>query len=97
MTEEQIKAELDEIVEAAMNTVVADTADVEIWITVDEEGDHEVASNQSDAEELFADNTGGNRPRHTIKLSLTVPLPKVIEVAAALPEGPDGSYSIEIK
>jgi hypothetical protein len=93
MTEDQIKAELNEIVEAAL----ANTTEVEIYLVVDSAGDYEVGVNEDDAAERFGENIAGDAVRHMIKMTITVPLPRTIEVAAALPEREDGGYGLEIK
>jgi hypothetical protein len=97
MTEEQIKAQLDEIVEAARTTMAANTAEVEIYLVVDTNGDYEVGVNEDDAPERFSENISGDSIRHMIKMTITVPLPRTIEVTAALPEREDGGYGLEIK
>jgi hypothetical protein len=97
MTEEQIKAGLDEIVEAARAASAANVAEIEIYLVVDTSGDYEVGVNEDDATERFGENIAGDAIRHMIKMTITVPLPRTIEVSAALPEREDGGYGLEIK
>ncbi len=73
------------------------TAEIEIYAVVDRDGDYEVGKDEDEALERYGDNIGAYASRHTIKMSLTVPLPKPIEVSATLPEKEDGGYSLEIK
>jgi hypothetical protein len=97
MTEEQIKAELDTIVEAALSTSSAGTTEIEIYLVVDAGGDYEVGLTDDDATERFGENVGGDSVRHMIKMIITVPLPRTIEVAAAIPEKDGSSYTLDIR
>jgi hypothetical protein len=73
------------------------TAAVEIYIVVDDEGDYEVGRDEDEATERYGDSFSTYMPRRLIKMTVTVPLPRTIEVAAALPEKDDGSYELVIK
>ena len=96
MTEDQIKAGLDEIVQAAMETVAAETADIEIYVVVDSDGDYEVGINDEEATERYGETISASLPRRLIKMTITVPLPRMIEVTAAIPEKDDGSYELVV-
>lgn len=58
---------------------------IEVWVTVDADGDYECGPDAAVADERFEENisdlTGTNGLRR-VKLSVTLPLPKVIEIAA---------------
>ena len=97
MTEDQIKAGLDEIVQAAMETAAAETADIEIYVVVDSDGDYEVGINDEEATERYGETISTSLPRRLIKMTITVPLPRAIEVTAAIPEKDDGSYELIVK
>lgn len=60
---------------------------VEIWVTVDQDGDYECGSDQGVADERFEENIGelaAAAGLRRVKLSVTVPLPRVIEIAAVV-------------
>lgn len=75
-----------------------ETCEVEVWLVVDAPGDYGVGRTEEQALENYEDNIGGNSPRRVVKLTLTVPLPRVQEVRAALPappEPPDAAVRVE--
>ena len=97
MTEEQIKAGLDAIVDAALTTIEAETAEIEVYVVVDGDGDYEVGITDDEASERYGETVSSSLPRHMIKMTITVPLPRTIEVTAAIPAKDDGSYELVIK
>ena len=64
------------------------TAEIEIYIVVDEEGSFEVSDEADDASERYVENYG-MAVRQLTKLVLTVPLPKERVATGTLPEGDD--------
>lgn len=71
--------------------------EIEIYIVVDEDGDYELGKEQDEATERYDENISSLQAKHVIKMTVQVPAPRIIEVAAALPATQDGSYSLEIK
>lgn len=74
-----------------------DFAEVTIAIVVDQDGDFAIAEEPEDATERYGENYGGGLATSLFKLTIKVPKPKAIEVAAtALPDAA-GSYSLRIE
>ena len=63
---------------------MTNTAQVEIFIVVDEDGDFEVANDQELAFERYNDEINGDYATQCFKLNLTIPLPKIIEASAEI-------------
>jgi hypothetical protein len=63
---------------------------VELWLTVDSEGQYEVAFDRDEACEKHADNNGiaGSLAIH--RLALSVPLPQDISATITLPDDATG-------
>lgn len=59
-------------------------ATVEVVVVVSEDGDYVVAKDDDAAQELFDDEVGGYC-RRTVRLTVKVPLPAVIEMAGEAP------------
>lgn len=72
-----------------------ETTEIEIFVAVNEDGAYEVGVDEVEAGERLDENQGGHQ-RHFIKLTLTVPLPKVIEVSGSLPVNASGEYSLTV-
>lgn len=58
------------------------TKQIEVWILIDENGDHEVGPTVEDAGSRWDENVSGGTDvgRRMIKVTLNVPLPKHIEL-----------------
>lgn len=65
---------------------MTEKAEVEIFLIIDENGNYAAGIDQDTAEEAAVDD-GFSAVRHVIRLTLQVPMPKVIDLAADLPEG----------
>jgi hypothetical protein len=57
-----------------------DVVEIEVWVMVDEDGDFEVSK---DADELQAP---AGKASRLLKMTLTVPQPKTVELAAVVSE-----------
>ena len=62
------------------------TDELEVWIVVDSDGDYAAGADQEAAEDNFADNVGGNRPRRAVKVTVNVPPLMVLEAKATFAE-----------
>jgi hypothetical protein len=71
------------------------TAEIEVFVAVNEDGEYEVGIDENEAGERLDENQGGYQ-RRVFALKLTVPLPKPAEVSAVLPER-EGQLSLEIR
>jgi hypothetical protein len=67
-----------------------ETVQVEVWVIVDADGDYAVGSSMDDAGEAFDDNIGGHSPRRAVKVTLTVPKPKAVELVGTVPAEVEG-------
>jgi hypothetical protein len=70
------------------------TAEIEVFVAVNEDGEYEVGVDENEAGERL-DGIGGYQ-RRVFALKLTVPLPKPAEVSATLPER-EGQLSLAIR
>lgn len=71
------------------------TAEIEVYVAVNEDGEYEVGTDEHEAGERLDSNSGGYQ-RQVFALKLTVPLPKPVEVSATLPER-EAQLSLEIR
>ena len=78
-----------------MNAV--DTAEVEAFLLIDADGGYVITHDESNLADLYDNEIGSDAgvTRRVIKLKLTVPLPRPIEAAAAIPET-DGPVNVMI-
>lgn len=71
------------------------TAEIEVWVVVDSDGVYGVGIDQDVAQTDF-DNSDGSGPTRLIRLKLTVPLPKVIEVTGTVPNEDGGEVKLTV-
>ena len=66
---------------------MANTAQVEVWVVVDENGDYAVGADDDGAYDAYDETVGGTRlARRAVKVTLTVPLPETVELTGTAPE-----------
>lgn len=64
------------------------TCEVELWVCVDSNGDYSVAKTDSDARENYeseVQNLADTEGHRMVKVTLTVPLPEVVELTGTVP------------
>lgn len=54
---------------------------VEVWVCVDSDGDYRVSCDEDGAVTAYNEDVGGTGGRRLVKVTVTVPLPTVIELA----------------
>jgi hypothetical protein len=67
---------------------MTEKSEVNFCILIDENGDYAIGGDENDAAERYADDIGGDdalAKRH-IKLTLSIPLPKPVEVSGEISE-----------
>ena len=64
--------------------------EIEVWVKVDEQGSWEVGTDADNCAERFTENVGDEASYATrlVLVKLRIPLPKVIEVSAEIPDEP---------
>lgn len=73
------------------------TAQCEIFLMVDDDGDYVATHDETFLAELYSDNIGGSATNaRTFKLSLTVPLPYTVEVSGSVPDTGDDAAEIAL-
>jgi hypothetical protein len=72
-------------------------AALEIWAMVNEDGEYVASHDEDSLTELYDDSIGGT-PRNcrTVKLTLTVSLPRGVEVSAELPDDANGETELAL-
>lgn len=65
------------------------TKTLEVWVVVDADGDYAVGTDEETACDAFDSEVGGNHGRRVVKMSVTVPLPAVIELTGEVPAEPE--------
>lgn len=66
---------------------------VEVWVLVDEDGNYVACEDAGDIHVRYDEVVGGDRDMlsmRRIKVTLTVPLPKPVELVGTVPAEPDG-------
>jgi len=66
----------------------AERITVEIWLIVDQAGDTAIGTDEEQAAENYRDDIGGDGPLAFYRLTLNVPLPRVRQLAATVPDAP---------
>lgn len=68
---------------------MAKMAEIEVWVVVDEDGNYAAGVTEDDSATKYRDEVGepdGSCGYRRVKLTVTVPLPEVIEVAVTVPD-----------
>jgi hypothetical protein len=71
----------------------------EVWMIVDAAGDYAVGTDADAAKERYAEDVGELAEAEgfrLVKVSLTVPLPKVLEMAGTAPEEEPGTLAATV-
>lgn len=73
------------------------TADLDIWLLVDQDGDFVLSKDEDDLGEQWSDQIGGTPLNsRTVKLTLTMTLPFTIEARGVLPDTTDDAAEIKL-
>lgn len=73
-----------------------ETFPCEVWITVDADGDYAVhIRSAEDSIELFDSDIGGTKPRRTVKVTVHVPVPVVLECEVTAPSDPAEALPVD--
>jgi hypothetical protein len=70
-----------------------ETVQVEMWVLIDEGGDYVACEDGDTIHERYDEVVGGDRDTlsmRRVKVTLTVPLPKPVELVGTIPAEPDG-------
>jgi hypothetical protein len=64
------------------------TTTIEVWVVIDEDGDYAAGTTDEDAATKYRDEIGepdlGTKGMRRVKVTLTIPLPEPIELAATV-------------
>jgi hypothetical protein len=78
--------------------MASQTCQVEVWVLVDADGDYGVGREADAASQNYADDVGGTEGnRRMVKLTLTIPLPKPMELVATIPEEEPGEAELKVE
>jgi len=65
---------------------MATMQDVEVFVMVNGDGEYEVGTSDTEAQERFEENCTTEGGRRLIKITLKVPLPEVVEIEGEVPD-----------
>ncbi len=72
-------------------------AEVEVWVVVDGPGDYGVGKDEEAATENYREDIGDSAgPMRVVKMTLKVPLPKIMEVTGTVPEDAEGEIALAV-
>ena len=75
----------------------AKTTTVEVWVLVDAVGDVEIGRDEDEVNTRWEDNIGtGGGNRRMVRVTLTVPLPRVQELTAVIPAVDDEPAELRV-
>ena len=73
------------------------TAALEIWAMVNEDGEYVATHDEDNLSDLYSDCIGGTPANcRSVKLTLTVPLPRGVEATGFIPEDHEESAAITL-
>ena len=70
--------------------------DIEIWVTLDANGDYACGVSDDDCDEMYATNIGGTVARRMAKVVLSMPIPVPVVLRGTVPAESDAELSLTV-